>query len=466
MNTYKTLDEQSTWRDAFDAINTTSENLNSVDYLYKSYLGDGQVFNVVGNVGYVNNQEAQRNKNITITSDYIASFKISGFQFYHRKENRVIDIDIDCNLYDYKDNKPHFLYIVLSQHGKYEVYDDMYHNTENLILFARFVINTDGNASQFYVMAPFAGSPDYIKGNTFYEVSEGFDLDYFNKENKQFTITESKVRFSGINFDNYASPDVLHITPGDINIKFKYIYFDTVDSLPRVNWSTNDEVDNLIVNKVMNYSTGALTDVPENSFSNQKIYYDIYSNVFVAMYGKSTYETMEEAIMSVDEILDYPKPDDIDYMLPIAVVTIKNSDEAFSEDTIRIIGLKFDESELFDSNDLARQQSIEAIKKAEQAIDRANEVGTDLSNHIGNKSNPHSVTKSQVGLGSVENYPIATEEQARLAAINTVYMTPLRTLNTIESNSIISDGNITLKINPNEPAKQVGKTIIWIDSDS
>jgi hypothetical protein len=38
---------------------------------------------------------------------------------------------------------------------------------------------------------------------------------------------------------------------------------------------------------------------------------------------------------------------------------------------------------------------------------------SDLSNHTGNTSNPHSVTKSQVGLGNVPNY---TAEQTRTAS--------------------------------------------------
>ena len=57
--------------------------------MYKTYLSNGQVFDITNRVGYVNNQEARRNNNITITKDYIASFKISGFQFYCRKLNNI-----------------------------------------------------------------------------------------------------------------------------------------------------------------------------------------------------------------------------------------------------------------------------------------------------------------------------------------------------------------------------------------
>ena len=48
-----------------------------------------------------------------------------------------------------------------------------------------------------------------------------------------------------------------------------------------------------------------------------------------------------------------------------------------------------------------------------------------LSSHIANKSNPHEVTKAQVGLGNVDNTsdlnkPISTATQAALDSINDV----------------------------------------------
>lgn len=54
---------------------------------------------------------------------------------------------------------------------------------------------------------------------------------------------------------------------------------------------------------------------------------------------------------------------------------------------------------------------------------------TTLTTHTSNTSNPHSVTKTQVGLGSVENYGIATQAEAEAGASSVKYMTPLRTAN-------------------------------------
>lgn len=47
--------------------------------------------------------------------------------------------------------------------------------------------------------------------------------------------------------------------------------------------------------------------------------------------------------------------------------------------------------------------------------------------HVSKTDNPHGVTKSQVGLGSVSNYGLASQAQAEAGTVDTVYMTPLRT---------------------------------------
>ena len=47
--------------------------------------------------------------------------------------------------------------------------------------------------------------------------------------------------------------------------------------------------------------------------------------------------------------------------------------------------------------------------------------------HIAVKTNPHGVTKSQVGLGSVNDYGIATQAEAEAGTSDTKYMTPLST---------------------------------------
>jgi len=53
-------------------------------------------------------------------------------------------------------------------------------------------------------------------------------------------------------------------------------------------------------------------------------------------------------------------------------------------------------------------------------------TSSELSTHSGNKSNPHAVTKTQVSLGSVQNYGIATQAEAEAGTATNKYLTPER----------------------------------------
>lgn len=59
---------------------------------------------------------------------------------------------------------------------------------------------------------------------------------------------------------------------------------------------------------------------------------------------------------------------------------------------------------------------------AKRAIEEI--AGVPLQAHIDRDDNPHYTTKHQLELGNVENLPVATDEQARLGQVNSVYITP------------------------------------------
>ena len=67
---------------------------------------------------------------------------------------------------------------------------------------------------------------------------------------------------------------------------------------------------------------------------------------------------------------------------------------------------------------------------------------SNIQSHISNKSNPHSTTKSDVGLGNVLDYGIATQAIAETGVSNSYYMTPLRVKQAIEKNAM-SKGPLT-----------------------
>lgn len=65
-----------------------------------------------------------------------------------------------------------------------------------------------------------------------------------------------------------------------------------------------------------------------------------------------------------------------------------------------------------------------------QAISKL--IGEAFNAHVNNKDNPHATTKAQVELGLVENYAVATQPEAEAGLSNSVYMTALRVAQAIK----------------------------------
>lgn len=89
-------------------------------------------------------------------------------------------------------------------------------------------------------------------------------------------------------------------------------------------------------------------------------------------------------------------------------------------------------------------------------------VLTRLDDHVNNTNNPHNTTKTHVGLGNVQNYAVATQQDAVDGAANNLYMTPLRTKQAIEqfAGETLSS-HITNQNNPHNVTKaQVGLGLV------
>lgn len=79
------------------------------------------------------------------------------------------------------------------------------------------------------------------------------------------------------------------------------------------------------------------------------------------------------------------------------------------------------------------------------------DLSSRLDQHIADKLNPHETTKSQVGLGDVENYPLASELEAQTGGSNERYMTPLTVKVAIEEHAgKLLDQHVSDKSNPHE----------------
>jgi hypothetical protein len=244
-------------------------------------------------------------------------------------------------------------------------------------------------------MLPFAGSADYIKGNQFFQVTDGLRVKVVNGNTKQLTVSKAKIRFSAINFDDKSSPDCITIDHEGNSVPIRYVYWDNIDHIPRVDWDSNP-VTTLDFDTVMNYTTGRTSRVAENSYSIQKLYYDVYERCIVALYGNTVYATRDEAIYAIDSVMNYPLPDGIEYLIPIACIVMKNTDDPIDETNFRIVNLDYNEQEVLDSDTFTRQQAAEAVEKSRQALAQTETINTNLSNHIGNVNNPHMVRMDQL----------------------------------------------------------------------
>ncbi len=107
----------------------------------------------------------------------------------------------------------------------------------------------------------------------------------------------------------------------------------------------------------------------------------------------------------------------------------------------------------------SRQETLDLIAALENAADaKIAALRADLNAHIANKGNPHGVTKAQVGLDKVMNYPIATNQQSDEATSNVVYSTPYSVNRTINAKVMPTlNAHINNKSNPHAVTKaQVG----------
>jgi hypothetical protein len=84
-------------------------------------------------------------------------------------------------------------------------------------------------------------------------------------------------------------------------------------------------------------------------------------------------------------------------------------------------------------------------------------AGGNLQAHIDDHSNPHEVTATQVGLGNVQNYPIASNPQAVAGTDNATYMTPQLTAAQVAAATAPFSSHLTDTNNPHGvTATQVG----------
>ncbi|MDA2881576.1 hypothetical protein PEG85_11675 [Lactococcus cremoris] len=93
------------------------------------------------------------------------------------------------------------------------------------------------------------------------------------------------------------------------------------------------------------------------------------------------------------------------------------------------------EEENIENGAVVTDNRMNHIEEGIEANDKANaSQSQSINNHIGDTSNPHKVTAAQVGLGNIQNFGLATEDEAKQGDSNAKYMTPSLTQAVLSSN--------------------------------
>lgn len=106
------------------------------------------------------------------------------------------------------------------------------------------------------------------------------------------------------------------------------------------------------------------------------------------------------------------------------------------------------------------RQRIENLKQ--YLLEQDQQILAQLQTHLDDKQNPHDTTKTQVGLGLVDNFATASQTAAEAGTVNNLFMTPLRVAQAIDKllgvafRTHLADHN-----NPHQTTKaQVGLSLV------
>lgn len=388
------IDVSNTIGDWVDAFNKNS--LASTDH--KWYLNE-MLFNGILYTGLetIGGALIHSLTNLSISSASIQNLELDNFYLYFRSLGQVKLLDqVTFDLTDYDDGEPHFFYV--NANLGYRVSQQLDQAPDEIMLF-RFIIK-DSVFTQCYVTAQRFGSNVYDSGDEYYLVQGCMPL---ANSGLTLKLSDGTIKRSGIRFDYHQLPDIVHIVDESIPVPLRYI---TVSNTVDFSTSTTNNID---PNKYLNYATESLGNVPSNKFTVQRILFDVYSNCLIMQYGNNVYDTMQDALTSLNNV-DYPFPYESLMFIPLGLMFIKQGATDLTDPNQCILVQHLNttinpaDSAFFAEDSYARGQ-LNAINNAIDILQQAvSQLQSDLSSHTTNYNNPHHVTKAQVGLGNVDNY--------------------------------------------------------------
>jgi len=395
---FYTIDVSNTIGDWVDAFNKNALGSTDHKWYLNEMLFNGILYTGLETIGGV---AIHSLTNLSIASSSIQNLELDNFYLYFRSLGQIKLLDqVTFDLTDYDDGEPHLFYIN-SELG-YRVSQQLDQQADEIMLF-RFIIK-NGIFTQCYVTAQRFGSNVYDSGDEYYLVQGCMPL-----ANSALTLklSDGTIKRSGIKFDYHQLPDVVHIIDESIPVPLRYI---TVSNTVDFSVST---VNNIDPDHYLNYSSETLQNVPANKFTVQRILFDVYSNCLIMQYGNNVYDTMQDALTSLNNV-NYPFPYESLMFIPLGLMFIKQGATDLTDPNQCILVQHLNttinpaDSAFFAEDSYARGQ-LDAINNAIDILQQAvAQLQSDLSSHTTNYNNPHQVTKAQVGLGNVDNYSYDT----------------------------------------------------------
>lgn len=234
-------------------------------------------------------------------------------------------------------------------------------------------------------------------------------------------------------FDDYADPTKIYTTSG-LRFKFRVDPETQESDNPKLQFAVNDgewqEFTNLYYIKGENdmglipydnletvFEEKTNKETTLESFNGNSNSIDKYPSNKILTESLNKLQAMIDDVNSKIKKLNGGQP-----VIGTTSMTIQTIISKVSSDETNIRNINSQISSI--NTDLAQiQNAINDLKNTTKSLSDSNSsLNTKITNHINNKSNPHKVTKSQIGLGNVRNYAIYLGWfEKKVAAKNSTY---------------------------------------------
>lgn len=397
---FQTVDSLNTVGEWVDAFNNNA--LASSDHTW--YLGE-MLYNGILYTGLetIGGAHVQTLTNLNISSASPQNLELDNFYIYFRDINKILLVDqVTFDLRSYKTGHPMFFYIN-SELG-FRVSSE-FHQEDNEVVLFRFILGTDGKFKQCYLTAQRFGSNVYDTADEFFLVHGCKPLPA-GTNNLRLKLGDGNLKRSGIRIDYHQVPDVVIIRDNNIPFNLRYI---TTENKVDFNAATTLNVN---PNKMLNYASKTLSDVPSGKFTAQRILYDVYTNCLIMQYGDASYDSLSEAMTSINNLV-YPFPYNTLMFIPLGIMFIQQGCTSTNDSTKCLLVQNTNTTvtqtdSAFFAEDAYARGRLKAFQDQIDALSTQVAAASSLVNsHVANKSNPHQVTKAQVGLGNVDNLSLA-----------------------------------------------------------